>query len=75
MGLKELLSQLFAWRGREGGLLCFLSKQTLNRAGGGQKKNECLGGVLKSPCLRYLAVGLTMFLVKKDCKMKYGFEG
>ena len=29
VGLKELLSQLFAWRGREGGLLCFLSKKTL----------------------------------------------
>ena len=29
VGLKELLSQIFAWRGGEGGLLCFLSKKTL----------------------------------------------
>ena len=37
------------------------------------------GGVLKSPCHRYLprggGGGLSMFLAKKDSKIKYGFEG
>ena len=33
---------------------------------GQEKKYECLG---------YLPGGLTMFLVKKDLKIKHGFEG
>ena len=49
---------------------------------GVSEKNEWWGGgggVLKSPCHRYLprggGGGLSMFLAKKDSKIKYGFEG
>ena len=43
--------------------------------GGDQKKSKCQGG-LKESLPQIFAWGeLTMFLVKKDCKMKYGFKG
>ena len=38
-----------------------------------QKKNECLGK-LKEAIPQIFARGLNVLLVKKDCKMKYGFE-
>ena len=37
------------------------------------EKNECLG-VLKEFLHRYFPRGLTVFYVKKDCEIKYGFE-
>ena len=61
-----------------------LQSQILKRGGvgvGGIRKKMSAWGVLTSPCHRYLPwgwrwerVGLAMFLVKKDCKMKCGFE-
>ena len=40
----------------------------------GIRKNISAFGVLKSRCHKYLHGGLSMFLVKKLSKMKYGFE-
>ena len=39
-----------------------------------RKKNESLGD-LKSSCLECFLGGLTVFLVKRLCKIKYGAEG
>ena len=39
----------------------------------GSEKNECLGE-LKEFIPQIFAWELTVFLVKKDCKIKYGFE-
>ena len=39
----------------------------------GSEKNECLGELNES-IPQIFARGLTVFLVKKDCKIKYGFE-
>ena len=41
---------------------------------GGDKKNECLGG-LNSSCHGYLPGGLLCFLSKKNLKIKYGSKG
>ena len=38
-----------------------------------QKKNECLGE-LEESIPQITASGLTVFLVKKDCKIKHGFK-
>ena len=40
---------------------------------GVSEKNECLGG-LKEFLPQIFALGLTVFLVKKDWKIKYGFD-
>ena len=42
--------------------------------GGGAEKNECLWGVLKSPCHRYLpGAAYYVSCQKRLYKMKYGF--
>ena len=40
-----------------------------------KKKKKCLGGLKEFMPQRFVWRGLTMFFVKQDCEIKYGFEG